>query len=213
MFIYFSLFVWLGTVFIINSEPFIVFTVIIYVLKDRIKEGLKSLSYRKAFKWFSDFTTLIKSPDQNHNLGVVKESFSFLDPKQISPDIKKSRNAEFHTILETYQRPETVLYYKRAVEINTPKFKDSRRYCLNIIFRFNIHRFLLKAGNAIETHVILDPDSKRLLNVRLPKVYHLNLIIRNTTVQPDAPPVVEFKKLRIIMDKGGIKRIEQLFRE
>lgn len=212
MLIYFSLFIWLGNVFIINSGPFIAFTVMIYILKDRIKEGIKNLSYQHAFKWFSDLKTVIRSPDQKRDLGVIKESFSFLDPKQISPEIRQSRNAEFHTILETYQRPESVLYYKRSVEIKAPTVHDARRLSFNIIFRFNIHRFLLKASNAVETHVLLDPATRRLLNVRLPKVYHLNLIIRNTTIQPNSPPIVEFKKLRIIIDKNGIKRIEQLFR-
>ncbi len=49
MLVYFVLFIWQGTVFLINSEAFILTTVVLYILKDRLKEGLKTLSYSFAF--------------------------------------------------------------------------------------------------------------------------------------------------------------------
>lgn len=212
MLIFFSLFIWLGSVFVINSQPFILFTVIIYVLKDRIKEWVKTLSYHHAFKWFSDYATVIQSPDEKHKLGVIKETFSFIDENQLSQEIRNARNIEFHEVLETFQRPENVLFYKRTVQINKPKGREARRHGLNIIFRFNIHRFLRKAGDPIEAYYTLDSKSLKLLSMRLPKVYHLDLIIKNISRKHDGTPSIELKKLRIIIDKNGIKRIEQPFR-
>lgn len=212
MLIYFSLFIWLGNVFVINSQPFIVFTVVIYVLKDRIKEWIKTLSYHHAFKWFSDYATEIQSPDLKHKIGVIKETFSFIDQKQLSEEIRNARNIEFHEVLETFQRPEEVLYYKRTVEINSLRGRAARRNALNIIFRFNIHRFLRKAGDPVETYYTLDPKTSKLLTLRLPKVYHLDLIIRNISMQRDGTQQVEIKKMRIVIDKNGIRRIEQPYR-
>lgn len=210
MLIYFSLFIWLGNVFLINSEPFIVFTVIIYILKDRIKEWIKNLSYHHAFRWFSDYSTVIQSPDQKHDIGVVKESVSFLDENQISKEIQTERNSDFHEVLENFIRPENVLLYKRTVEIFNPRERQSRRHDVNIIFRFNIHRFLRKASDPVEKHFSLDPKSLKMITTRLPKVYHLDLIIKNISQKKSGVHHVEIKKLRIVLDKNGIRRIEQL---
>jgi len=215
MLLYFSFYIWLGNVFVINSFPFILLMVITYILKDRIKEWLRILSYQQASRWFPDFTTVIKSPDDKNDLGKLLEFVSFIDPSQLSQEIKNVRNAEFHTVLESFQRPESILFYKRIVEINPRrKTQDARLFGLNIIFRFNIHRFLRKANDPIEAHLVIDPTTHQLLNVRLPKVYHLNLIIRSTSLDPTKKDaVVELKKLRLIIDKNGIKRIEQVSRE
>lgn len=210
MTIFFVLFVWLGRVFVINSQPFILFTVIIYILKDRIKEWIKTLSYHHAFKWFSDFSTEIQPPDESYKLGVIKETFSFIDENQLSPDIRNARNKEFHEVLETFQRPEEVLFYKRTVEITNLQGREGRRHGLNIIFRFNIHRFLRKASNPVEMYYTLDSKTKKLLSMRLPKVYHLDMIIKNFGSSHTGQATTELKKLRIVIDKNGIKRIEQL---
>ncbi|HEV8052281.1 MAG TPA: hypothetical protein VGP47_07295 [Parachlamydiaceae bacterium] len=211
MMLYFSLFVWLGTVFVMNSEPFIILTVFFYILKDRIKEWLRVFSYLQASRWFPDYTTVIRSQEGKGNVGVIRESFSILDPHQLSKELNDIRNAGFHSVLETVQRPENVLFYKRVVEINaTPA--NERRYGVNVIFRFNVQHFLRKAGDPTETHLIIDPKTRKLISIRLPKVYHLNLIIRSTTSEEDKAPKMELKKLKIVVDKNGIKRIEQLSR-
>lgn len=209
MMIYFSLFIWLGNVFVINSAPFVILTVICYVLKDRIKEWLRTLSYLHVSRWFPDYTTVIRSQGGKGEVGVMKESFSFLEPTQLPQELKTIRNAEFHSVLETVQRPENIIFYKRVVEINALP-KHARRHGINVIFRFNIHDFLRKASDPSETHLVIDPATRRLESIRLPKVYHLNLIMRSTKVEPGKPPIRELKKLRIVIDKKGIKRIEQM---
>jgi hypothetical protein len=211
MTLYFCLFIWLGTIFIINSLPFILFTIITYVLKDRLKEILKLLSYQQAFRWFSDYTTEIRTFDQKHTFGQIKESFSFLEEEQLPPAIRETRNKDFHAVLETFQRPENVLYYKRTVEMrHSPSPKKARRYGVSIIFRFNIHRFLRNASDPYESYVTIDPKTSKLVTKNLPKVYHLNLLMKNTSLEEGLPEKVELKKLRLIIDKNGIKRIEQV---
>ncbi len=215
MLIYFCLFVWLGTIFVINSEPFIMLIVIVYVLKDRIKDWLRTFSffYLHTLKWFPDYTTIIQSPDRRVCLGKVSEFFSFIDPEQLAPEIGSLRHSGFHNVLETYQRPEQIIFYKRIVTIhNFPKKLDIRRCGLNIIFRFNVHQFLHKASDPNEVHLTLDPLTKDLVNVRLPKVYHLNMIIRTGFQSKEQKDLIEIKKIRLIIDRTGIRRIEQLHR-
>lgn len=211
MFIYLLLFIWQGEWFLMNSEPFILFTVIIYILKDRLKEGLKSLSYRKTIRWFSDYTTEIRSPNEKQILGTLKESFSIVDPKTLPNEITQIRNQEFHTLVDTFIRPENVIFYKKEFQIVQPsEIKASRRGDFNIIFRFNLHHFLFKASEPTHTHYNFDEATKNFQSRKLPKVYHINIILRNVFTEKDLTEKIELKKFRLIVDKTGIKRVEHL---
>lgn len=212
MLFYILLFIWQGAVFVINSEPFILFTVIIYVLKDRLKDELKALSFKQAFRWFSDYKTEIISPSGRFVVGELKESFSFIDENNVPEQIASVRNREFHTYLETIKRPERVIYYKKAITIfqNLVKKYPPRLHALNIIFRYDIHRFLSKASDPYEPHVSLDPETMELTHSELPKIYHVNIILKNTFAQPNGNPKIELKKFRLVVDKEGIKRVENI---
>jgi hypothetical protein len=209
MMIFMFLYIWQGNVFLANSQPFIVATVILYVLKDRMKEELRQLSYRQAAKWFSDYTTQIKAPDNDAVLGNIHESFSFVKETRVPAEIMHIRNREFREILEEVKRPEQIIYYKKTVNIKKkPKRIEARFYGFSIIFRFDIHNFLVKAEDPYQATLTLDPGELTLRREQLPRVYHLNIIIKNTIMMPEGEVRVELKKFRLIIDKNGIKRVE-----
>ncbi len=209
MLIFMIFYVWQGNVFLINSQPFIILTVFLYVLKDRMKEELRLLSYRQAAKWFSDYATEIKAPNNGSVLGAVEESFSFVDESQVPAEIVEIRNKEFHEVLEEIKRPERIIYYKKTVNIKKkPKKIEARFYGFSIIFRFDIHHFVAKAEDPYQTALSLDPDALTLRRMQLPRVYHLNMIIKDTMMMPEGEVRIELKKFRLIVDKNGIKRIE-----
>lgn len=211
MFVYLLLFVWQGSIFVINSIPFIVITVLAYVLKDRLKESLKSLSYQRAFYWFSDFETEIRSSDNTLILGVMKESFTFLKPEELPEEISGMRNRDFHTVLETFKRPEQILYFKRQVKMFSFLGENKGRLsALNILLRFNIQDFMEKAGDPAHDYLSLDQTTHALVKSVLPKVYHLNVILKNRFIDAQNQPVIEIKKFRLVVDKNGIRQIEHV---
>lgn len=211
MLFYLLLFIFQGDVFVINSTPFVILTVILYILKDRLKDGIKTLYKKKSFKWFPDYTTKIYTSDKQHKIGKLTESFSFVNHKQLPGNIKHIRNIQFHTILETVKRPETVIYYKKELTLESCKKKKNREtHSLNTIFRFNIHQFLQKASNPYTSYLKLNSENLELKERRLPKVYHLNIIMLNKHFANDSQIEEEIKKFRLIVDKNGIKRIESL---
>ena len=79
------------------------------------------------------------------------------------------RNREFHSVLETIQRPEQVIYFKRTVKMN-PFLRDktNRFSALNIILRFNIQEFIAKASN-LHAYKTLDSESRTILRMHLPR--------------------------------------------
>ncbi|MBA3603544.1 MAG: hypothetical protein H0W50_07885 [Parachlamydiaceae bacterium] len=207
---YLTLFIWQGAVFVINSLPFILFSILIYVVKDRLKEELKSLSYKHVFKWFPDYTTEISLPNQNDVIGIVNESFSFVNINHVPMDISHLRNQEFHSYLEMIKRQEQVIHYKRKIIIYGDTQREKSLKGLNILFRYDIHNFLIKASNPYEPYTVLDSETLELSHISLPKVYHINIILKNTYRQPDLTEKVEWKKFRIVADKDGIKRIQNV---
>ncbi|MCB1112165.1 MAG: hypothetical protein KDK72_05855 [Chlamydiia bacterium] len=211
MLFFFALFVWQGEHVTRTSELFIIGTVVLYIIKDRIKENIRNVSYKHAFKWFPDFTTVIRSPDGKTVLGKLVESFSFITAKALPKEIKKVRNREFHYVLEDFQRPENVIYHKKSVRMYPESGEDSsRRYGLNIITRFSIYHFLEKADDPVQQFLTIDNTNHHFLDYILPKVYHLNIIMKSSFRNEAGKLEVEIKKFRLIIDKNGIRRIEPI---
>jgi hypothetical protein len=193
----------------VNSLPFLLFTVVIYVLKDRIKDSLKALFHRNALRWVSDYTTQIRSPSGQRVLGKLKEIFSFVDEEAVPEDILHLRQTAFNTDVKLFKRRETVFYYKKEMELGSDEeLIRARRHKLHNVFLFNIHPILEKASNPFESYLSLDPDTMEIRQEVLPKVYHLNIVIKHTTSDPDLQTQVSLKKFRLIIDKTGIKRVE-----
>ncbi len=81
---------------------------------------------------------------------------------------------------------------------------------LNDIFRYNIARFLLKASDAYKEHLEVEPHTGELKSIRVPKVYHINIIMLRKFRNEDGTRGCDLRKFRIVADKEGIKRIEKV---
>lgn len=196
------------TSFVINSIPFVLTAVLFYILKDQIKEGIKTYYKQKAIEWFSDYKTKIYTTE-DFPLGQLKENFSFVDPNKLPDEIDKIRNSGFHNHLETLHRHETIILYKREIDL----YEGASDYPLNelnIIFRYNIHRYLEKASNPIQYRAVLDEKSEDIRIEPLPKVYHLNIVMKETHTASDQEKATKINKFRVILDKRGISQVENL---
>jgi hypothetical protein len=210
MLVFFILYLWQGTVFVLNSEPFILATVVLYVLKDRLKETIRTVFFQKAARLFPDQKTIITSPKTKKVMGKMTEGYLQLPLSSLPKEILSMRNEKFHDILEDIRRPETVLHYKKSVFLQNTHGVQKRRNCLNIIFRYNVEKLLRKADNPFHNYLTFDPSTCNLRSITLPKVYHLNIIMKNSTKTKEEGLKVQYKKFRVVVNKKGICRIEQL---
>lgn len=210
MLVYMSLFAWGARDFAITSTPFVLLAVVFYILKDRLKEGIKRLYYQQAFRWFPDYSTEILNPKGRH-LGILNETFAFITEDQLPPGFLAIRNFDFHEELQSLKRHESIIRYKKEVTLYVnPEMEKSRRREINTIFRMNIHHFLEKANNAMQTVLVFDPARNAIVERQMPKVYHLNMIIKDTYMDQEQKRVIDIKKFRVVVDKNGIKRVEEL---
>lgn len=193
MSVYMVLFVWKATTFGINSLPFVIFAVFFYVLKDRVKEGMKDLYHKNAYRWFPDFSTEIQSP-KGLPVGTLNESFQFVET--VPEDFAAFRKAD----LEENHTPETIMQYKKEIILKTENPVQ-----LNTIFRFNIHRFLEKAADSIQVRHRLNPQTREIEEEMLPKVYYLTLLLKNSFQNSS-----EIKKFRVSIHKQGIEKVQYI---
>ncbi|MDP1834312.1 MAG: hypothetical protein Q8K75_00130 [Chlamydiales bacterium] len=201
-----------GSGIIVNSTSFIVIAVLLYVVKDRMKDAIKNMSATFATKWFPDYFTDISTSDGETKLGYLKEYFSFVEPKQIPKEILTIRNTGFHTELERAERMEQVFYFKKEVTLfSAPEDAHTGEHReLNDILRYNISSFLVKASDAYKEHFEIDPKTGQLISIQVPKVYHINIIIRRTYQDSTDQTKSDIGKYRVVLDKEGIKRIEKV---
>lgn len=210
MTVYLTLLAWKASTLVINSISFIFFAAFFYVIKDRIKEGFKTLYSKRAHHWFPDYSTEITNSTKL-KVGSLTENFTFMDVNQLPKPILKIRNHRFHEELQALHRHETIIQYKREITLNPAVLKrEERRKAVTIIFRLNIHRFLQKTSNSLQTHMAFDTYTHEISEKLLPKVYHLNLIIQDSWMQEDMNLKTEIKAYRVVVDKNGIKRVEHI---
>jgi hypothetical protein len=211
MFVYMLLFVWQGYIFVINSFPFILLTTVFYILKDRMKEVLRAKSSKLAFEWYPDYVTEIRSPDASTSLGQLIETFSFISESQVPKEVLETRERGTNREVPDATRLQRIIYYKRKVKL-APELANhhKRRYELNDIFRFNISRFLRKASDPVEDRIVMDVQTGALVTVPSPKVYHINLVLKQSFTGQDRKRHSQYRKIRLVVDKDGINRIERL---
>ncbi len=190
-----------------NSLSFLLASVILYVLKDRIKDGLKSLLMKQAVQYFWDYIIQIKNPSREKVLGKLKEIFGYMPERNLPPDIAILRKTVFDTDVSIFKRRDTILYYKKEMELNTEKeILKLRRHILHNVFLFNIRPIIEKAKNPVEFISKINKDTLEIAKEGLPKVYQLNMVIKTTYINKDSKKIETIKPIKIIVDKYGIKR-------
>jgi len=189
----------------------LILSVFLYIIKDRVKEWLKNASLRTALKWFPDFTTKIQTPNEKITLGTLKESFGYVKEETLPQEIQDIREKQFHTVVDAFKRRETVMVYKQIITLNAfSTLRTARRMGVIIVSRLSVDYLLNKAGSPFHQYMALDPQTREVLMTHLPKVYHLNIIICTTTHRTGTPPLYDLKKYRLILDKNGIRHIDQI---
>lgn len=210
MSVYMVIFAWKSSDFVINSLPFVLLAIVLYVLKDRLKEGLKTYYSRKAFQWFPDYKTQVFDYD-NRLIGRLTESFTFTKRKNIPADFLEARDRAWSEDVEEIDCQESIIHYKREVTIYpNPHLEKARRSELNTFFRLNIQHFLEKASDPLGVRFELNPDTLEIKSKLLPKIYYLYIILNQYYVGGEQNERREIKKFRLVVNKKGINRVEQL---
>lgn len=194
-----------------TSSSLLIIAVILYMGKDRIKEGVKILFHKMAPKLFPDYRSSITLKDRGSILGRFAESCDFIPEKKRPKWLKKIRNDSFHTEVTEVKRIDDLLHYQREIKIFPKNLAKKNRYFnLNNILRFNLYAFTRRASRPTYHEFVMDSETGELGEVACPRVYHINLVLLSSYHRGDERIEKEIKCFRIVMSKLGITRIERI---
>ena len=195
---------WLG----VNTWAFVFAATVTYMFKDRIKDWLKRYFSEHMTGWLADYRLKIKDPVTDSKIGICREAFSFLSESQIPREVWQERHGEA-PLIEAKTKKEVVFKYEKAVSLEanalTSRLRQSHHE-VNDILRFDLSRFLLHLDDPTETFRRFDAPSDVVRSLELPRVYHLNLVLKKSVQGLNAESVLEH--VRVILNKEGIRRLE-----
>jgi len=186
--------------------PFFIALVVGYMFKDRIKSSIGLLFISKANSFYSDYKIKIKD-HENNLIGITKENFAFVPFEKLGPKVKIHRVKNGYLDADYDFYGEQIIQYKRKIEIYPKKFgkenPDNRLNSLVDITRINFYRFIAQMDDPKKNYSILKKG--KIVNRIGNKIYHINVVQKFFSEKG-----IEFRRYRVVMNRKGIKRIENV---
>ncbi|OLS13742.1 MAG: hypothetical protein RBG13Loki_2627 [Promethearchaeota archaeon CR_4] len=183
-----------------------------YILKDRIKGVLQNLSDRALNHWFPDREGHIFEHESNVRIGSWKESVNYLPLEKVPSEILSIRQASNKSPIEQEGKPELVIKYVKKVILNPVliRSRHERHTDINDILRFNVQHFLSYADDPYRTRIIWVSETQEFRKIKYAKVYHVNVVFKLEYLDDTRQNRVQYKKIRVVLDQNGIKRVVEL---
>jgi len=187
------------------SVPWALVIVVSYILKDRIKEILRSILVRIMPRIISDRSERLIDQARQKPVGKTKSMVRLIQPTEAPDrvrDLRKSGSNPFRSILPE----ETVIHFLKDVSINNRKLfaEHTRVEAITEIIRIKMDRFLEEMDASKKyLHTWLDGEARAIKGKR---VYHINLILSLSGKGRDE----KLFRYRLVVNHQGIQRIENL---
>jgi hypothetical protein len=198
-----------------QSSGFLIVTasMIAYVLKDRIKENGRSFFSGKIFSQLPDNSERIlyePATEAAIEVGNVNEYTHFVPPEDLPVEVKQLRIQSYSDDLEAEDAPKSIIHYKKVVELypRAISLMDYPIRAVHDILRINIAGYLTRLDDPQAGTDIISIDG-RLSSLKLPKVYHMHIVLRHS-LQHRRDKQVVYDHFRMVLNKRGIIRIERL---
>lgn len=198
-----------------QSSGFLIVTasMIAYVLKDRIKENGRSFFSGRIFNQLPDNSERIlyePATEAAIEVGNVNEYTQFVPPEDLPVEVKQLRHQSYADELEAEDATKSIIHYKKVVELypRAIGLMDYPIRAVHDILRINIAGYLTRLDDPQAGTDIISIDG-RLSSLKLPKVYHMHIVLRHS-LQHRRDKQVVYDHFRMVLNKRGIIRIERL---
>ena len=188
----------------LGNYPMLIFitVVVIYMLKDRIKELTRWLfAYQLKDKYY-DNKTVVSIKDSS--VGWIKEGMDFIADDKVPAEVLKLRNRNKleadNQVLE-----ERIILYRKRVEIDNAMLKNQYDYDfkgINDIIRYHINYLTLKMDNPESSVDVMD-EQHQVQTIKAERVYILHFVM-----QFKWEDQVEYKAFQVLVSRNGILEIK-----
>lgn len=183
------------------TTSFFAALVISYMFKDRLKEAYRHYFDKKIEMKTYDFKERIFDNEKRSLFAFIKERMRFVEKKNLSQEIIKTRIKGVHSRLSTWFLGEDIIKYEKSVTLynkNIQSYYNNTVNGIHNIMRFDITKFLKKMDSPKVPLYRINSNS-----LYGDKVYHVNIVIEFKSQDETT-----YHKARLILNKNGIKRIE-----
>ncbi|MBX5481770.1 MAG: hypothetical protein IRZ16_08000 [Myxococcaceae bacterium] len=190
------------------SLNFFLILVVGYMMKDRIKEGMRRIFSRVLSRYLFDRSTRITDPVTGERIGVCKEKVDYIRPDAVPPEIQALRQADDFVTVSQGELSEVLIRYQKEIVLDAgalPKMSSGSEGVTDII-RLNVQRFLRDMDEPEYALEYVDLEEFTIGRIRGAKSYQVDLACRFTFDDADDKGK-QVELVRLVLDRNGIKRM------
>jgi len=186
--------------------------VLAYVMKDRIKNLTNEYLSKRLRKF--DHKSWLHGPSMAVlGLAMVRirarESMRFLRSSEVAEPIMTLRLAR-RTVRRAEVFGEEIIHYRKLISMQVEDGHMPPGYWLRDILRLNMRHFMVRLDEPLTSQPYFDARRGAFASASLPKVYHVNVILRVRRISPAGAAKEQLEHLRVVLDKQRIVRVERV---
>jgi hypothetical protein len=176
-----------------------------YVLKDRIKEWTRVTLTKRFLRWDHD-RHIVGDALTLAGLGGVsgraQERLHYCKDDELPVEVRAVR-AAVRTVPGVSPEREQVLHYERKVSFEANDGSPPSDFGAQELFRLSLDEVIKRLDDPVDPLSYFDAAQQSFTVRAMPKVYHLNLVVRITHRER-----AWLERYRVVVNQGGILRIE-----
>ncbi len=191
--------------------PFLIALVVGYMFKDRLKVFFQHFFARYLQNRLFDHRIIIRTPDGQRKLGILREKMLFVSEQDIPKAILKRRSQNRLMDRDSDGRGEYVILHMKEIVLFNRNFEAAYANMpeitgINDITRYDLRKYLRKMGNTSEERIYVDGGELR--SVTCQHVYHMNMISRYRSTSPEKDKT--YRRVRLVLNRKGVQRVEHV---
>jgi hypothetical protein len=192
----------------VGGVTIVIFGILLYVLRDRMKDWARDTFDRKVSRYLPDFERILIAG--GHQIGQIKEWYRVLDPGLLPEEVRSARRQSNILALEN-RLAEDVIQYRQVLTVDDDAPTIDQRYQqLHENVRINIERHLKYMDDQFKEITELDSGGRfRLTNSH--RVYHFNLVVATEARSGEFVSGRLTAVFRLVLDKTGLLRVERSY--
>lgn len=204
---------WAQARFAQASLNFFLILVVGYMVKDRIKEGLRRMLSRVAATHLADRTADLVDPVTGRAIGTCEERVDYSPAVKVPDGVSALRQRDDLLTASQGELAETVIRYRKHIVLDARLMPRSERGLSGVtdILRLNVGRFLRDMDEPELALEYVDLADLSVGHIRGAKRYPVDVVFRFTVEDEETDRRQETTQLvRLVLDRNGIQRMQRL---
>lgn len=195
---------WFGQV----SFNFSLVLIVGYMLRDRLKEGLRRYFTRFAARHLYDRSIAILDPVTRKKIGECKEKVDYGRSVAVPEEVSKLRHTDDAVTASEGELNESVIRYQKQMILDSDRLPrvTGRVSGVTDIIRLGVGRFLRDMDDPESALEYIDLEDYSVGRLKAAKSYQLDLVFR-FVVDDGLGRRVSVQLVRLVLDRNGIKRM------